>query len=222
MYNDDAINMVNKKHAEYKDSVDRALRDSEAKLKNRVSNQKGEVIGIVTFDLNYFNNIKNKMNYIFSDRKRAQEFMKKFAVGGAITLGVLGTALNISGALKAREETEDLARSISEQKVMTAIDSPSLTDDQNILDYYLKSVPKDPMSIGPNDKAFYDQEVRMRLENLQKKINSLKDNETLGVDVAALTQEYKKEYEAIAKIMQERGFYYQQAESLEEARGQKL
>lgn len=222
MNNDDAINMVNKNHAEYKDSVERALKDSEAKLRNRVSNQKGEVIGVVTFDLNYFNNIKNKMNYIFSDRKRAQEFMKKFAIGGAITLGVLGTSLNIAGAARTNQEIQELAKSISEQEVMAAIESPSLEDDQDVLDYYLKSVPKDPMSIGPNDKAFYDQEVRTRLENLQKKIDSLKENETLGVDVAALTKEYKNEYEAIVKLMQAKNFYYNEEESMEKAKSQVL
>ena len=62
----------------------------------------------------------------------------------------------------------------------------------------------------------------MRLRNLQDRVDSLRESETLGVDMAAKKIEYKKEFEAIARLMEEKGRHYNYDESLEEAKSQKL
>ncbi len=218
---EDVINMVNKNHEEYKEQVTKALNESN-RLKNRVSNSKGEVIGIVTFDLDFLNKLKNKMNYIFNDRKRTQELLAKFAFAGAFTIGVVSSFLNISESVTRHNEAIQEAQFLSNQKVMSALETPTLDDDQNILDYYLSSVPKDTTNIKPDDRVIIDRELRTRLENLQKKIESLRSSETLGVDIAALTAEYKKEYAAIIQEMEAKGFYYQQSAIASDENKQKL
>lgn len=207
MPNDDVINIVNEHHAN-----ERAKQEQAKAEKSRVSNDKGEVIGIVTF----FSGIKNQAKYILADRKRS------IALMAALTVGVVGADVAMASHIKEEVDTHkaiiETAQEASVNEAISALETDTYTDDNAVLDYFLGSVVANPADIKPNDVGkIHDDELRNRLTTLYEKMNSLSSGETLGVDRDALIKQYKEEYAAIVKTLQDRNIYYNYDANIEKA-----
>lgn len=180
MPNDDAINIVNRHYD----------KERQKSSRSRVSNNKGEVIGIVELTEALMKDIRNLVKYALADKQRTAAFLTSLGLG---TLLTIGEVKYVAAYMDQKKAELNNAQALSVNSAMVALETETLDDDTDVVNDLMGKV--------------YYPTLEDRLKNLLRQIDSLNSADP-SIDKGKLLEEYKQEYAAVVKEAQESGVYY--------------